>query len=380
MNPRWQNFWILQLSGWAVYAGGTLIGLLPRLRYRDAVAYELTFLVGVFVASFFLRLICRALFRRRLGWPKTMAWAVVASTLAAVPCGWIAESIYRSILHDSLGPATMFARALGGILYAAVVLVSWCGLYFGIKYYQLLELEHVRVEEAEALAREARLQVLRYQLAPHFLFNTLNSISTLIVEGRSAQANSMLGKLGSFLRSTLRDEPQAQIPLRQEIAQVRDYLAIEQARLGNRLKLEFSIDPDIADALVPALFLQPLVENAVYHGIAPQPAGGQVMIEAERDGPSLRVRILDNGVGRQTNRRGVGLANTLERFRVLYGARQRVHVRWPEAGGCVVELEFPYTAAMPMAKVGDHNDDGIGDSLHSIFPESRLPEDHALDK
>lgn len=228
MNPRWQNFWVLQLSGCTVYTGGILIGLLPRLRYHDAIAYELTFLGSGFLASFPLRPICRALFRRGLGWLKTMAWAVAACTLSAIPCGWLAEWVYRSVAHDVLGAGMIFARALGGMVYAAVVLTSWCGLYLGLKYYRLLELERTRAEESEALARAARLQVLRYQLQPHFLFNTLNSISTLIVEGRSTQAKSMLGKLASFLRSTLQEEEHAQIPLRQEIAQIRDYLAIEQ--------------------------------------------------------------------------------------------------------------------------------------------------------
>ncbi len=342
-SSRWQNFWVLQLAGWTVYAGGVLIGLLPRLRYRDAVAYELSFLVSVFVASFLLRFICRGLFRRRLGWLRTMASAVIASILAAIPCGWFAEWIYRSVAHDALSPMIIFARALGGILYAAIVLTSWCGIYLGIKYYQLLELEHARAEEAESLAREARLQVLRYQLEPHFLFNTLNSISTLIVEGRSAQANSVLGKLAGFLRATLHESHTSQIPLRQEIAQTKDYLAIEQARLGDRLEVEFSVGPNIADALVPALFLQPLAENAVYHGIAPRSEGGKLSISAGRAGMSLRVRVSDNGVGRQTNRRGLGLANTIERFSVLYGEKQKIAVHWPAAGGCSVVLEFPCT-------------------------------------
>lgn len=341
---RLQQFWVLQIAGWSVYAGGILIGLLPRLRYPDAVAYDLTALFSVFAASFVLRAVCRRSFRRGDGWPWTMFRAGLVSLVCAVPCGVVAEWAAHSARGESFGWLSL-ARAGGGIVYSTVVLMSWSGLYLGIKHYQLLQTERERAQQAEALARDARLQALRFQLQPHFLFNTLNAISTLIVEGRSTEANLMLGQLANFLRGTLHDSAAPEIPLSKEMANAKEYVAIEKARLGERLEVEFLIAADAEGALVPTLLLQPLVENAIYHGIAPRADGGKLTVTAEREETRLRLRVCDNGAGGagvRTLRRGVGLANTIERLRVLYGNDQRLAVRWPEEGGCVVDIDLPY--------------------------------------
>jgi LytS/YehU family sensor histidine kinase len=240
------------------------------------------------------------------------------------------------------------SRSWGAIVYGTVVLTSWSGLYLGIKHYQLFQAEQERARQTEALARSARLQALQLQLHPHFLFNTLNAISTLIVEGQSVAANRMLGQLAAFLRVTLNDSTAPEIPLSREVSTAMEYLAIEKARLEDRLELEFLIASDAEDALVPALLLQPLVENAIRHGITPRPEGGKLTIEAERAGMRTRIRVSDNGAGRSYSsardaRRGLGLANTLERLRVLYGNDHRLAVRWPEEGGCVVDIDLPYS-------------------------------------
>ncbi len=214
-------------------------------------------------------------------------------------------------------------------------------------HYQLFEAENARARQAEAPARSARLQALQLQLHPHFLFNTLNAISTLVVEARSDAANHMLGRLAAFLRLTLNDSTAPEIPLSKEVANVKVYLAIEKARLGERLEVEFSIAPDAEGALVPALLLQPLAENAIRHGITPRPEGGKLTIEAERAGTRLRVRVCDNGVGSGLHiaRRGLGLANTIERLSVLYGNDHCPAVRWPDEGGGVVDVELPYSTS-----------------------------------
>jgi two-component system sensor histidine kinase AlgZ len=345
-----RQFWAMQILGWGVYAGGIFIGLLPLRRYPDAVAYELVFLVSLFAASFVLRAACRRLFRSGIGWPRAMFQAVLVSISWALPCGVVAELASHIVRHIAQGETfgwILLARAWGGIVYGAFVLTSWSGLYLGIKHYQFFEAERERARQAEALARSARLQALQLQLHPHFLFNTLNAISTLIVEGRSAAANHMLGQLAAFLRVTLNDLSAPEIPLSKEVSNVQVYLAIEKARLGKRIEVEFSIAPDAEGAQVPALLLQPLAENAIRHGITPRPEGGKLTIEAERAGTRLRVRVCDNGVGLglRTARRGLGLANTIERLRVLYGNDHRLAVRWPDEGGCVVDVELPYSTS-----------------------------------
>ena len=336
----------MQILGWSVYAGGIFIGLLPWRRHPDAVAYDLVFLVCLFAASFALRAACRRFFRNGVGWPRAMFQAVLVSIALAPPCGVVAEWAAHIARGESFG-WIMLARAWGGIVYSAVVLISWSGLYLGIKHYQFFEAEQERARQAEALARSARLQSLQLQLHPHFLFNALNAISTLIVEGRSDAANHMLGQLAAFLRVTLSDSAAPEIPLSKEVAGVKVYLDIEKARLGERLEVKFSVATDAEGAMVPALLLQPLAENAIRHGIMPRLEGGRLAIEAERAGTRLRVRVCDNGVGSdlRTARRGLGLANTIERLRVLYGNDHRLAVRWPDEGGCVVDVELPYSTS-----------------------------------
>ncbi len=177
----------------------------------------------------------------------------------------------------------------------------------------------------------------------------------LVVQGDSAAANRMLVQLASFLRLTLYGVDVQEIPLHQEIANTEHYLAIEKARLGERLELEFAVAPEVQDALVPALFLQPLVENAIRHGIAPNPAGGKLTINAQRAKGRVRVIVSNDSLGTHPHqnepgaqRRGFGLSNTMERFRVLYGTDHRLIVHRPREGGCQVEIDFPYRHGSPV--------------------------------
>ncbi len=327
-----------------MYAAGVLIGLLPHFQHREVV-YDLTILSGMFTASLILRLVCRRSFQKGTPWPRAMLLAVLASTVCAVPCAAVAVWAAYSVQRESLSWPMLLVWAWCSVIYAALVLTSWSGLYLGIKHYQLFRSEQARAQQAEELARSAKLQALRFQLQPHFLFNTLNAISTLILEGSSTEASLMVGQLGNFLRGTLSESSATEIPLSEEVSNAREYLTIEQARLGDRLKVEFLIAPEVACAVVPPLLLQPLVENAIYHGIAPRLDGGKLTIEAERDGARLCLRVRDNGAGVRTNRRGVGLGNTAERLRVLYGNDQRLAVRWPNGGGCLVEIDLPYSTS-----------------------------------
>jgi two-component system sensor histidine kinase AlgZ len=346
---RVPQFWVLQLVGWGAYASIVAIGVAPHLRNRGIVivAFEAVFVISTFVASFPLHLVCRRLWRINTPWPGAMFRAVLTSGLLALPCAIAARLAELAALRQ---PVTWISiqAAFEGVLYATFIFISWSGLYFSIKHYQAFQTERERVLEAEALARQARLQALRYQLNPHFLFNTLNSISTLISEGDSIGANGMLAQLAGLLRSTLEENALQEIPLRREIVVAQEYLAIEKARLGERLNVVLTISPETLDLLVPALLLQPLIENAIRHGIAPRPEGGTVRIETYLVGERFRLNVSDDGVGdRSTDgqeewvRGGIGLANTIERLRVLYEADHRLVVKWPAEGGCRIEVEFP---------------------------------------
>ena len=240
-----------------------------------------------------------------------------------------------------------------GSLYQTFVLIAWSVLYFAIKEYQALQVEKERALKAEASAQRARLRALRYQLNPHFLFNTLNAISTLVVEGESRVASRMIARLSDFLRLTLESADAQEVQLLEEIDYARRYLEIEQLRFGSRLKVQFDVEPEAYAALVPNLILQPLVENAVRHAVAPREEGGAVTITAQRVDATLYLRVCDDGPGLAEDvdeavGRGVGLANTRARLQELYGEAHGFALQRTDGGGLTVTLTLPFrTPAEP---------------------------------
>jgi two-component system sensor histidine kinase AlgZ len=221
----------------------------------------------------------------------------------------------------------------------------WCSLYFSIKQWQQSSMERERLLRAESELREARLLALRYQLNPHFLFNSLNAVSTLVLDGNAPAATRMLAQIGDLLRTSLDSEVTAEVTLSQELAFTEGYLAIEQTRLGKRLRIDIAVPLETRDALVPNMLLQPLVENAVRYGVAPLIEGGWIAIKSAVDADRLRIVIGNSGrrgEGEQKkNGNGIGLGNTAERLKTLYGANFEFSLGWPEAGGCEVVLELP---------------------------------------
>ncbi len=193
----------------------------------------------------------------------------------------------------------------------------------------------------QAQLAQAELQVLKMQLQPHFLFNTLHAISSLMHKDLDA-ADEMMARLGEFLRYTLERDGSQEVPLAQELEMIDHYLEIEQIRLGDRLRFRTDVAPGLGAAVVPNLILQPIVENAIRYGIAPRPSGGCLQIVAEKEGDRFRVRVCDDGPGlpeRPTE--GVGFLNTRSRLQQLYGSNQRFEYGNRPEGGVCVTLEFP---------------------------------------
>jgi two-component system sensor histidine kinase AlgZ len=226
----------------------------------------------------------------------------------------------------------------------------WSNLYFSIKQWQQSVHERERVLHAETEVREVRLRALRYQLNPHFLFNSLNAVSTLVLDGNASAATRMLAQISDLLRTSLDDNVTSEIALSQELAFTEQYIAIEKTRLGDRLRVELAIHPATLDALVPSMLLQPLVENAVRHGVAPLVEGGGIAIESDFHDNWLRVVISNSGRRRSeqpTNAgNGIGQSNTAARLETLYGSNHRFWMEWPDAGGCRVTVELPFRPAV----------------------------------
>ena len=218
------------------------------------------------------------------------------------------------------------------------------GLSYALGYYRESQARALRAAQLEASLAEARFRTLEAELHPHFLFNTLHAISTLIHTQPDA-ADRMITRLSDLLRMTFSRSGGALVPLHEELEFLRKYLEIEQTRFQDRLTVGYEIDPDTLDASVPRLILQPLVENAIKHGVAPRTGPGTIRIAARRDGDVLRLEVRDNGAGMGSGLRaahkGIGLSNTRARLECFYGSAQRL--AFSDAGhGLTVELSFPF--------------------------------------
>ncbi len=222
------------------------------------------------------------------------------------------------------------------------------GLSHALDFYRRYRERELRASQLEARLAQAQLQMLKMQLHPHFLFNTLHAISALIHKDAEA-ADHMIARLSDLLRLTLESAGVQEVPLKQELEFLEPYLEIEQTRFQDRLQVGMDIDPAVLDALVPNLILQPLVENAIRHGVAPRSDPGRIEIRARRENESLRLEVRDNGPGlrQEALQEGLGLANTRARLEQLYGAEHRFELANATEGGLAVTLILPFREAAP---------------------------------
>ncbi|MEW5687008.1 MAG: histidine kinase [Pseudomonadota bacterium] len=287
----------------------------------------------------------------------------LAVILAAILCGGLLSLIdlaAQEPLRRLLYPA---ATPLGSQQLLIHGLTNWIGLgwIFGLAGVIFLLIQsnqivsarerdlaaaHAAAMEAQNMATAARLAALRYQLNPHFLFNTLNAVSSAVVNHRIEEAENMLSRLADFLRVTLAADPQAMIPLEDELETLQAYLAIEGERFRDRLGVRFICPDRLLQALVPSFLLQPLVENSIKHGVSRTTRTVTLRVEAMQDGDDLVVIVEDDGGGRPTERpapgSGVGLENVRQRLEALYGARGILQAT-PRDGGYLAMIRMPLT-------------------------------------
>lgn len=349
-----QAFWRLQAAGW----GGAM---LLRAMSSLANAQPLSFLVLVLIATitgFSISLILSVIYRQLITQRPLVTWGItalvlpVAVGLNAFIDAWV-FSLYRPESESTF--AQLF---IGVFYYDATLLGAWSALYYAINYYLQVEEQNDQLIRLENQATSAQLAMLRYQLNPHFLFNTLNSISTLVLLKQTEPANAMLSRLSSFLRYTLINEPAGRVTVSQEVETLKLYLGIERMRFEERLRTTFRIDPETDKLLLPSLLLQPLVENAIKYAVSPQEAGAEITVSTQLVGPNLRITVSDTGPGLQspaTDNRlsgvsfdggeqvstGVGLANIRDRLAQAYGEQHRFETVDPPEGGFSVLIEIP---------------------------------------
>lgn len=349
-TKRAASFWFVQLGGWSAYAIAVVVTSVPLRHERDYVAFRAAFVLSGFLGSFLLYAVCRRVWAKGLGLIASLAWC----TPACLVLGFLgaASAVWAEDRFGGVGRTFNWAVALGGTPGNSFLFLAWAALYFGIKQYRALEQNQLQLARSEALANDAQLRALRYQLQPHFLFNTLNTVSALILDNRGSDARRMVARLGDLLRSVIEAPDTHLVALADELQVVEQYLAIEKVRFGERLKVTIDSAPQASEARIPRMLLQTLVENAVRHGVAPLPEGGEIVIRGGVDGPMLRLRI-ENDCPRHVAgttgaaRNGVGIANTRARLQSLYGGNQHLQILQQQGG------RFEVDVALPMVQLGD---------------------------
>ena len=251
--------------------------------------------------------------------------------------------------HELLGPPRFGRGSAAGLrnilrleflddflVFIAILAAALARGYFLRYQARLVETEQLRSQLAEA-----RLGVLRAQLNPHFLFNTLNAVSSL-VDSDPRGVRRMISRLGDLLRHTLEESNEAEITLDRELELLRRYMEIMEVRFQGTIDVRIEHDAENAAALVPNMILQPLVENAFKHGLAGLSSGGSIVVRARREGDELVLSVVDNGPGPGNGGTGIGLQNTIDRLRALYGNAHRFTLRAGEARGALAEIRIPY--------------------------------------
>jgi len=338
-------FWLLHSAGWFGFAFVHYLGSLLH-ESRDI------FVIIIFLdayAGWLFTVPLRSVYRR--AWnlsPFKIALVVILASYATGVLWQVVRNFnYWEIYKHGYRPEFWLYYTKNSV-WAFYIILCWSGLYFGIKYYQMLQKERQNVLKANTVAHQAQLKMLRYQLNPHFLFNTLNAISTLILVKENDVANGMVTKLSEFLRYSLDKDPMKRVTLQSEIHALTLYLDIEKVRFEERLQVHFNIGEDCQQALVPSMILQPLAENAIKYAIAVQEQGGSITVSVSRFGNDLLIELADDGPGAEIKdgnlfrECGVGLVNSRERLQALYQDDFSLVVSNNQPSGVKVNIRIPY--------------------------------------
>jgi two-component sensor histidine kinase len=354
-------FWTLQIGGW--FAWGVFWKFGTNWALSDKISpnyflYVMIITVVAIVLTLGLRYLYRFLWERPL-WQQALGFLLGSAAAGKawmeirgfIYYGYFEQAKDNQAWMEKMGEA---AEMLEKVYFVEtftsgwIPMLAWSVLYFAIKYSQIFQEVQKSALKSAAMAHEAQLKMLRYQLNPHFLFNTLNAISTLILEKETADANRMVTRLSSFLRHSLDNDPMQKVTLEQELAALKLYLDIEKVRFEERLRLEVDVDDEAAEALIPSLLLQPLVENAIKYGIARSEQGGRLKVAAKVFAGDLLIELSDDGPGvelvdgRIPDANGVGLRNTQERLVELYGNSHSFRLSQTDPHGLTINIRIPF--------------------------------------
>jgi LytS/YehU family sensor histidine kinase len=280
----------------------------------------------------------------------------VCSAIGLVFCAWTSwlQILFNPYAEPS-GPGSfkhlLFAKFYSGILLAWVLYGTILAVSYVLDSKARLAYQQTETARLSELLSKVQLDALRHQIEPHFLFNTLNAVAGLVREGRNDAAVEMIAGLSDFLRRVLQGSTQQQVPLGEEMEFAKRYLDIQKVRFAERLQLTVDVPRELYPAQVPSLILQPMVENAVKHGIAKRAQGGAIRIAASRCDGMLTLSVCNDGPSLPANwemtRSGIGMSNVLTRLQSLYGDAFELSMRNQEAGGVEVSVSMPFAIARP---------------------------------
>ena len=359
-------FWIMNSSGWVALSVLTYFSL--SLPYSQ---FELSYFahnISQSVVGLLLTLPLRWCFKSVWSWPVAQRFILAVIATIFFSMLW---AVLRLLLFMLMTQEQNLWADYGGWVFPSIfVFFTWSALYHGIKYYQLLQQQReamlvlesqqrqraLQLGRAKAEVKDAQLQLLRYQLNPHFLFNTLNSVASLVSAERTEDAKTMLSRLGDFLRYSLDGGEDMLIPLDKEFWALSQYLMIEQVRFSDRMTLELDVPANLESLLVPNMLLQPLAENAIKYAIAPSESGGTVRVSAQLKDSRLVLSVEDSGserlgVSSDTLElfepgAGIGLRNTRERLKNLFSNDFELQVTDSPLGGLCFSVAIPATESI----------------------------------
>lgn len=335
----------MHTAGWCGFA---LVHYLGSLLHDLRDIFTMILILNAY-AGWVLSIPLRYVYRKIWNYPpiRIALWVILCSFITSL-CWQVIKNInYWEIYKHGYRPQELIYYAKH-TMYSFSIMLGWSLLYFGTKYYQMLQKEKQNVLQANTVAHQAQLKMLRYQLNPHFLFNTLNAISTLILIEDNKTANGMVTKLSEFLRYSLDKDPMKKVTLESELQALKLYLDIEKVRFEERLQVKFNVGENCEKALVPSMILQPLAENAIKYAIAVQEEGGSITVNVSSFGNDLLIELTDDGPGAEIKNgnlyreSGVGLANTRERLLALYGNEFSLVVSNNSPKGVKVNIRMPF--------------------------------------
>jgi sensor histidine kinase YesM len=345
------QFWTLQIAGWLGYAVVVFMAIIrPQLEVENFnLSGQLLNLFAETMSGFCLSYIQWQLIRRIVHLPlnKLLFLSFTSAAILGVIYNIMKLSFYKIIVyHQQWNEAWDMLEFGGWLLFSLTTMFAWTSIFFVMLYNTKLQKEHEMLLRAQTATKDAQLQMLMYQLNPHFMFNTMNAISTLIYKNENDKANEMLDKMCEFFRYTLDKNSKSQTTLQKEITLLELYLSIEKVRFAERLNIKMNICDSALSAQVPSMFLQPLVENAIKFAIEPRKDQGTITIDAQVVENRLLLKVLDDGIKlpkKGLGGFGIGLSNTEARLNAMFSGNYEITISEnSEKEGTVVFISIPF--------------------------------------